>query len=93
MTSLHDRSETAQPSPTTVPTIEGMRMRTGLEDVTAAQLTARLRNAFARSEPFDADVVFELALRAETGERLQRQVAQDALRNIAPPNGYVAGDF
>ena len=82
------------PSPSAgMHTIEVMRSDIEFRDMTAAQLTERLRAAVAKAEPFDAAIVFELAERAETGERLQRRVAQDALREIAPVNGYVPGDF
>ncbi len=70
-----------------------MGRRRELEHATAVQLAGQLRHAAARSEPFDPDVVFELAHRAEVGERLQAQVRSEALRELAPADGYVDGDF
>ena len=61
--------------------------------MSASRLAEQLRDALARAEAFVPDVVFELARRAEIGEELQAQVCADALRDLAPADGYVAGDF
>jgi len=88
-----DQSKAMNPPLTSTRTLGGMATPDQFDDVSASQLTERLHVAASRSEAFDPDVVFELARRAEIDERLQAQVRADAFRELAPVDGYVAGDF
>jgi len=88
-----EQSKAVNPPLTSTRTLVGMAARNQFDDVSAPQITEWLRDAASRSEAFDPGVVFELARRAEIDERLQARVRTVALRELAPVDGYGAGDF